>query len=85
MKANKESEKRYTNSYKCTSSVYNKAMRRAKKERGTLSKLIESVVVAYSYGMDIKAYKSTTGKENILDLFSNIEGRPENFIKLQGK
>lgn len=82
MKAEKEKNKRYPNSYKCTSDAYNKAMRRAKKEKGTLSKLIECVVVAYAQGMDIKAHKNLDNGGSVLDLFSNIVGTPENFIKL---
>ena len=52
MKA-KESEKRYSNSYKCTTKVYNKAMRRAKKEKIYLSNLIEDVVSAYAKGDEL--------------------------------
>lgn len=82
MKELKEKDKRYTNSYKCTSSAYNKAMRRAKKEKGTLSKLIELVVIAYGYGMDIKAHKKLQNGASALDIFSNVVGKAENFIQL---
>ena len=81
----KESEKRYTNSYKCTSIAYNKAMRRAKKEKGTLSKLLELVVIAYGYGMDIKAHKKLENGASALDVFSNVKGRAENYIKLNNQ
>ena len=81
----KELEKRYTNSYKCTSKVYNKAMRRAKKEKGYLSSLIEAVVIAYSYGMDIKAHKKLQNGASALDIFSNIKGGVANYIELNSK
>lgn len=48
MKAVKEKSKRYSNSYKCTSSIYNKAMRRAKKEKLKLATLIEVWVISYA-------------------------------------
>jgi len=51
MKALKEKDKRYSNSYKCTSSTYNKAMRRAKKEKLKLATLIEVWVIAYANKM----------------------------------
>lgn len=50
MKSIPESKKRYTNSYKCTSNVYNKAMRRAKKEKLKLATLIEVWLICYAHG-----------------------------------
>lgn len=51
----KEKDKRYSNTYKCTSDVYNKAMRRAKKSGVYLSNIIEQIVDAYSKGATITA------------------------------
>jgi hypothetical protein len=46
---------RNSHSYKCKDIFYNKAKKRATKEKGSLTKLIECVVVAYSHGMRIVA------------------------------
>ena len=40
--------KRDAHSYKCTKSVYTKAMRRAKREKSKLSKEIENFIIGYS-------------------------------------
>ena len=40
-------EKRNPHTYKCTDKVYREAMKRAKKEKKTLSKLIEDFVIDY--------------------------------------
>jgi hypothetical protein len=50
-------EKRFTRGYKVKPSVYKKAMSRAKREKGKLANLMENVVLAYAYGLDIKAIK----------------------------
>ena len=47
-------QKRNTRTYKTTDSVYKKAMRRAKREKGKLSTMLESVVIGYAHGFDIK-------------------------------
>lgn len=47
-------EKRVVKGYKVLPSVYNKAMRRAKKEDGKLAQLIEKTVTAYSKGVSIE-------------------------------
>lgn len=48
-------DKRYNRGYKVKDSFYDKAMKRAKKADGTLANLLENVVIAYSYGMNIVA------------------------------
>jgi hypothetical protein len=58
-------EKRFTRGYKIKPSLYKKAMLRAKKEKGNLANLVENVVMAYAYGMDIKATNYVTGNEEI--------------------
>lgn len=64
--------KRHPHSYKSKSDVYNKAMRRAKKEKGNLSNLIENVVTCYAYGLEIRAIKfgEEKGVSRALDIFS---------------
>lgn len=64
--------KRYSRSYKSKKDVYKKAMRRAKKEKGTLSNLLENVVTCYAYGLDIKAIKIKEGEKaaTAIDTFS---------------
>ena len=52
MKAQSEINKRNSRSYKCTDKTYNKAMKRAKKEKVPLATLIEDVVVSYSNGSE---------------------------------
>ena len=53
MKA-KTKEPRKPRSYKATDKNYNKAMRRAKKEGGKLSGLLENVVIGYANGLDVR-------------------------------
>ena len=48
-------EKRTNKGYKIKQSIYDKAMRRASREKGALANLIENVVIAYAYGMSIRA------------------------------
>lgn len=48
-------EKRFTRGYKIKPAAYKKAMARAKKEKGKLANLVENVVIAYGYGLKIKA------------------------------
>lgn len=64
--------KRHSRSYKSKNDVYIKAMRRAKKEKGNLSNLIENVVTCYAYGLEIKAikYSAEGGAAHALDTFS---------------
>lgn len=52
MKAQKETEKRHSRSYKCTDKAYKKAMRRAKKEKTTLANIVELVVFGYGNGIN---------------------------------
>lgn len=62
--------KRYSRSYKATDSVYKNAMRRAKKEKGKLANIVENVVTAYAYGLDIKAVKIQSGEGHAIDIFT---------------
>lgn len=52
-------EKRTPRTYKITESTYKKAMRRAKKEKGPLTRLLENVVDAYAKGCNIMAGDET--------------------------
>lgn len=65
-------EKRYVRGYKVKPSIYKKAMSRAKKEKGALANIVENVVMAYAYGLDIKAIKinGDEGTARALDIFS---------------
>jgi len=55
----KAKEKRYSNSYKCTTKAYNKAMRRAKKEKVFLANILEEAVGRYGNGYQLTAIKPT--------------------------
>jgi len=59
---------RNTHSYKCKDIFYNKAKKRATKEKASLVKLIECVVVAYSHGMDIVARNNPDIKNKYITL-----------------
>ena len=78
-------EKRNPHSYKCKDKHYKDAMKRAKKEKGNLTNLIECVVIGYSMGLDVKLHREGNGKGNVLDLFSTKVGEPENFITVTPK
>lgn len=54
-----EKEKRVPCSYKVTKRIYDKAMRRAKKEKLPLANLIEKVVDAYAKGYDVLSTSPT--------------------------
>lgn len=49
----KVKEKRKVRGYKITDSDYNRAMKRAAKEKGKLAKIIETMVIGYSRGYHI--------------------------------
>lgn len=60
---------RKSHSYKCKDVFYDKSMKRASKEAGSLANLIECVVIAYSSGMNIVAQKNTdTGGKKYITL-----------------
>ena len=59
---------RNSHSYKCKDVFYKKAQKRASKENGSLVKLIECVVVAYSNGMDIVAKNNPENKNKYITL-----------------
>jgi len=62
MKAIKSTTKRNSHSYKCLDAVYNKARKRAIKEKKTpLATIIESFVVAFSKGENITILHTETG------------------------
>lgn len=63
-------EKRLNKGYKVKNAFYKKAMRRARKEKGTLANLLENVVIAYSYGLDIKAINLKPGNGISIDFFA---------------
>lgn len=66
----KETEKRKQCAYKVRGSFYEKAKTRARKESGTLANLLENVVIAYSYGLDIKAISLKSGSGSAVDIFA---------------
>lgn len=57
------SEKRLNKGYKVKDKFYQKAKRRADKEGGSLASILECVVIAYSYGMDIVAESNSSPKK----------------------
>lgn len=59
---------RKSHSYKCKDVFYEKARKRAVKEKASLVKLIECVVVAYSHGMDIVAQSNKANKQKYITL-----------------
>lgn len=61
-------EKRHPRTYKINTTAYKNAMKRAKKEKGKLSNLVENVVLAYSYGMEIKVVKVKDNRATALDV-----------------
>ena len=63
-------EKRLNKGYKVKPVFYKKAMSRAKKEKGKLANLLENVVIAYAYGLDIKAISLKPGNGTAIDIFS---------------
>jgi hypothetical protein len=63
-------EKRKARSYKVKDSSYLKAMGRAQEENGALANILENVVIAYSYGLDIKAVKTKRNGGIAIDVFS---------------
>ena len=74
----KQIEKRKLKGYKIRPSIYTKAMKRAKKEGGTVANLLECVLIAYTYGLDIKAVNFKTGDGQTLnapaaDIFERIK------------
>lgn len=52
-------QKRRQRAYKVKDEFYQKALDRANKGEGSLANLLENVVIAYSFGMDIHATKKT--------------------------
>jgi hypothetical protein len=64
-------EKRTPRTYKAKDSVYKKAMRRAKKEKGKLSNVVENVVIAYAAGLNIKAVKTENNDGRSIDIFTD--------------
>lgn len=56
--------------YKVKDEFYDKAMLRAKKEGGTIANLVENVLIAYSFGLEIKAVKSYAGGGRAIDVFT---------------
>ena len=56
-------EKRKPRAYKITDTDYNKAMRRAKKEKAHLATMIEEVVYAYGDGAYSVSFKSPNNKK----------------------
>lgn len=71
-------QKRYGNSYKCTSQVYNKAMRRAKKDKVPLAQTIEKFVEAYGSGNNIFDELNSL-KAEVLSLTSQLEECSQSF------
>lgn len=53
--------KRYPRSYKTTESIYEKAMKRAAKEKTTLAQIIEQAVAAYADGQ--QSFYFTSNKQ----------------------
>jgi len=78
-------EKRNSRSYKTTDAIYKKAMKRAKKDGGKLSNIVENVVLAYSYGLDVKAVKMGSGVGHALDIFTENFSIRLNEINLKTK
>jgi hypothetical protein len=66
----KKQEKRLNKGYKVKDSFYKKAKKRADKEGGTLANILENVVIAYSFGMDIRAVKTKANGAIAIDVFS---------------
>lgn len=56
--------------YKISDENYLAAKERADKEKFPLANIIENVVTAYGYGMDIKAVKTGSGKATAFDIFT---------------
>lgn len=70
-------EKRFTRGYKVKPSLYKKAMARAKKEKGTLANLVENAVIAYAYGLDIKATKYDAFKNEEIETLQAVTDWPK--------
>lgn len=76
-------EKRLNKGYKVKETFYKKAIKRARKENGTLANLLENVVIAYSYGLDIKAISIKPGNGHSIDIF--CENFSERISKIANK
>lgn len=57
-----QKEKRRQRAYKVSDSIYDKAMKRAKKEGGTIANFLENILISYSYGLDIHAVNNKPRK-----------------------
>jgi hypothetical protein len=68
-------EKRIVRSYKAKQTHYVNASKRAKKEGGTLTNLLENVVIGYGEGMDVRlvSYNGNTGTAT--DVFDLKKGQ----------
>jgi hypothetical protein len=68
-------EKRAVRSYKAKQTHYVKASRRAKKAGGTLTNLLENVVIGYSEGMDVKLIQYKENSGTAMDIFDLKKGQ----------
>lgn len=66
-------EKRNVRGYKVKDKYYNKAMKRAQKENGTVANLIENVIIGYASGMNVKLVNKDPFEQGVEDCIAMAE------------
>jgi len=67
-----KAEKRVNKGYKIKDSIYQKAMKRAKKEKGQLAVHIEHWVQCYSEGLEINVNYKAAPKNQVVEKFRGL-------------